>query len=234
MRPRCRSRNSWFFSASAELSSAPTRVRRTGADWHDYNRSSLAHHRLFIVALNLPTLLTWARIAIIPLVVGIYYLDLPLHTQNTWACGFFILSAVTDYFDGYLARKWNQTSAFGAWLDPLADKLLVIACLIVLLHLDRIDMLIALIIAGREITISSLREWMARIGASGSVAVNMIGKWKTTAQLVAIAFLLYERDLFGVPVLQVGTALIWIAAALTLWSMVYYMAKAWPEIRKKS
>ena len=95
-------------------------------------------------------------------------------------------------------------------------------------------MLIALIIAGREITISSLREWMARIGASGSVAVNMIGKWKTTAQLVAIAFLLYERDLFGVPVLQVGTALIWIAAALTLWSMVYYMAKAWPEIRKKS
>lgn len=186
------------------------------------------------MAINIPTLLTWARIAIIPLVVGIYYLDLPLQTQNIWACAFFAISAITDYFDGYLARKWNQTSAFGAWLDPLADKLLVIACLIVLLHLDRIDMLVALIIAGREITISSLREWMAKIGASASVAVNMIGKWKTTAQLVAIAFLLYENDLFGIPVHQIGTALIWIAAVLTLWSMVYYMVKAWPAIRKQS
>jgi CDP-diacylglycerol--glycerol-3-phosphate 3-phosphatidyltransferase/cardiolipin synthase len=182
---------------------------------------------------NLPTILTWLRIVLIPLVLGVYYLPWPEHQQNLWACAFFVVSAATDWFDGYLARRWGQTSVFGAWLDTLADKLLVAACMVVLLHLKRIDMLVALIIIGREITISALREWMAKIGASGSVAVALIGKWKTAVQLGAIGFLLYFDDVFGLPVFSIGTALAWVAAALTLWSMVYYLAKAWPAIRAK-
>ncbi len=183
---------------------------------------------------TIPTLLTWARIIAIPLVVGVYYL--PLHTsmQNWMATLVFVVSALTDWLDGYLARKLNQTSAFGAFLDPVADKILVCASLLILLHLNRVDVFVALIIVGREITISALREWMAQIGAGKSVAVHMIGKLKTTAQMVAIPFLLFDGLLFGLlDTRAVGQVLIWVAAVMTIWSMIYYMQKALPEIRAK-
>jgi CDP-diacylglycerol--glycerol-3-phosphate 3-phosphatidyltransferase len=142
----------------------------------------------------------------------------------------FIAAAVTDWFDGYLARKLNQTSAFGAFLDPVADKLMVAAALIVLVELGRTEAAVALIIVGREITISALREWMAQLGQSKSVAVSMIGKIKTVAQLVAIPFLLYNDMLFGVIDCRVaGTIFIWVAAGLTLWSMVYYLKAAFQQ-----
>ncbi|RZI70677.1 MAG: CDP-diacylglycerol--glycerol-3-phosphate 3-phosphatidyltransferase, partial [Rubrivivax sp.] len=174
---------------------------------------------------NLPTLLTWARIVAIPLIVGVFYLDdLNPARQNLVATVMFVVFAWTDWADGYLARRLNQTSAFGAFLDPVADKFLVCASLLVLVHLDRADVFVALIIIGREIAISSLREWMAIIGATKSVAVHMIGKIKTTVQMVAIPFLLYQGTLFGVIDTQLwGTWLIWISAVLTVWSMVYYL-----------
>ena len=143
--------------------------------------------------------------------------------------------ALTDWLDGYLARRLNQTSSFGAFLDPVADKLLVCAALLILLQLDRVNAMIALVIIGREITISALREWMAQIGASRSVAVHMLGKLKTTAQMVAIPFLLFDGRLFGlIDTRPWGTGLIFIAAVLTIWSMVYYLQKALPEIRAKA
>jgi len=146
----------------------------------------------------------------------------------------FVVFAATDWLDGYLARKLNQTSSFGAFLDPVADKFLVCASLLVLVHLNRADVFVALIIIGREIAISALREWMAQIGASKSVAVHMLGKLKTTAQMVAIPFLLFHGTLFGLIDTHVwGTWLIWISAILTVWSMVYYLQKALPEIRKR-
>jgi CDP-diacylglycerol--glycerol-3-phosphate 3-phosphatidyltransferase len=142
--------------------------------------------------------------------------------------------ALTDWLDGYLARKLNQTSSFGAFLDPVADKFLVCAALLILLQLDRVGAFVALVIVGREIAISALREWMAQIGASRSVAVHMLGKLKTTVQMVAIPFLLYDGALFGVIDTRIwGTVLIYIAAVLTIWSMVYYLRKALPEIRAK-
>ncbi|MDP3521898.1 MAG: CDP-diacylglycerol--glycerol-3-phosphate 3-phosphatidyltransferase [Hydrogenophaga sp.] len=184
---------------------------------------------------NLPTLLTWARIAAIPLIVGVYYIDLPLQQANLIATVMFIVFALTDWADGYLARKLNQTSAFGAFLDPVADKFLVCACVLALVHMDRADVFVALIIIGREIAISSLREWMAIIGATKSVAVHMIGKAKTMVQMVAIPFLLFDGRVFGVIDTRLwGTWLIWIAAVLTIWSMVYYLQKALPEIRARS
>jgi cardiolipin synthase (CMP-forming) len=141
---------------------------------------------------------------------------------------------LTDWLDGYLARKLNQTSAFGAFLDPVADKILVCASLLILVHLTRVDVFVALIIIGREIAISALREWMAQIGASKSVAVHMIGKLKTVAQMVAIPFLLFDGKLFGVIDTKLwGTWLIWVAAILTIWSMIYYLQKAVPEIRAR-
>jgi CDP-diacylglycerol--glycerol-3-phosphate 3-phosphatidyltransferase len=183
---------------------------------------------------TIPTLLTWARIVAIPLVVGVFYLPIDRATQNLIATAVFVLSAVTDWFDGYLARKLNQSSSFGAFLDPVADKLLVCASLLALLHLNRVDMFVALIIVGREIAISALREWMAQIGAGKSVAVHMIGKLKTTAQMVAIPFLLFDGLLLGfLDTRLTGGMLIWIAAILTVWSMIYYLKKALPEIRAK-
>jgi cardiolipin synthase (CMP-forming) len=185
---------------------------------------------------NLPTLLTWARIVAIPLIVGVYYIHgLTLAEQNLVATVLFIVFALTDWADGFLARKLNQTSAFGAFLDPVADKFLVCASLLVLVHLDRAHVFVALIIVGREIAISSLREWMAIIGATKSVAVHMIGKLKTTVQMVAIPFLLYYDTVFGVIDTRVwGTWLIWASAVLTVWSMVYYLQKALPDIRARS
>ena len=184
--------------------------------------------------LTIPTILTWTRIVAIPLIVGVFYLGLQPETQNLIATIMFVVFAATDWLDGYLARKLNQTSAFGAFLDPVADKFLVVASLLVLVHLRRADVFVALIIVGREIAISALREWMAQIGASKSVAVHMLGKLKTTAQMVAIPFLLFDDHLFGVIDTRLwGTALIWISAVLTVWSMVYYLQKALPEIRKR-
>lgn len=183
---------------------------------------------------TLPTLLTWTRIVAIPLIVGVFYLPLDAPTRNLTATVMFVLFALTDWADGWLARKLNQTSSFGAFLDPVADKFLVCAALIVLVKLDRVDALVALVIIGREIAISSLREWMAQIGASRSVAVHMLGKLKTATQMTAIPFLLYDGALFQVIDTRIwGTVLILVAAVLTIWSMVYYLQRALPEIRAK-
>lgn len=183
---------------------------------------------------TIPTLMTLARIVAIPLIVGLFYLPIETEQRNLWATVMFVVFALTDWLDGYLARKLNQTSAFGAFLDPVADKFLVCASLLVLVQLGRADVLVALIIIGREIAISALREWMAQIGASRSVAVHVLGKLKTTVQMVAIPFLLFDGMLFGVIDTRIwGAVLILIAAVLTIWSMVYYMQKALPEIRAR-
>ncbi|NBW24030.1 MAG: CDP-diacylglycerol--glycerol-3-phosphate 3-phosphatidyltransferase [Betaproteobacteria bacterium] len=186
---------------------------------------------------TLPTLLTWTRICALPLIVGVFYLPadvMPMAEKNLWATSMFVVFALTDWLDGYLARKLNQTSNFGAFLDPVADKFLVCACVLVLVHLQRIDAFVALIIIGREIAISALREWMAQIGASRSVAVHFIGKLKTTAQMVAIGFLLFDGPVWGLVDTHVwGVWLIWVAAVLTVWSMAYYLEKALPEIRSR-
>jgi cardiolipin synthase (CMP-forming) len=183
---------------------------------------------------NFPILLTWARVIAIPLLVAIYYspfgaLDETL--RNNLAAGLFILAAITDWFDGFLARRWNQTSAFGAFLDPIADKLLVTACLIVLVHEKQAHGLIALIIIGREIAISGLREWMSSIGARAAVAVNNLGKYKTAAQMSALPMLLLNRTVFGFDFHLIGTWLLYVAAVLTVISMVVYLKAAWPTIK---
>ncbi len=182
---------------------------------------------------NLPNLLTWLRILAIPLFVGIYYLPeewLSPPQKNLTATMIFAGAAITDWLDGYLARVLNQSSAFGAFLDPVADKLMVSAALIVLVYLGRLDAPIALIIIGREITVSALREWMAQIGQSKSVAVSFLGKIKTTSQMIAIPLLLYH-DRIGVHFepQNVGTWLIYVAAVLTIWSMFYYLKAAIPQ-----
>lgn len=182
---------------------------------------------------TIPTLMTWTRIVAIPLIVGVFYAPIDPATRNLIATLMFVVFAATDWLDGFLARKLNRASAFGAFLDPVADKFLVCASLLVLVHLGRTDVFVALIIIGREIAISALREWMAQIGASKSVAVHMIGKLKTTAQMVAIPFLLYDGRVFGVDTGLWGMVLIWVAAVLTVWSMVYYLRKALPEIRAR-
>src|SRR5690606_2386302 len=173
---------------------------------------------------NIPILLTWLRVALIPLMVGVLYIpDAWLgsfnKTQGLVATLIFIVAALTDWIDGFLARRWNQTSAFGAFLDPVADKLMVAGALLVLIELQRVDAIIAFIIIGREITISALREWMARIGASKSVAVSSLGKIKTAAQMSAIPMLLYYEDVFGINLQFWGDKLLWVAAVLTVWSM---------------
>ena len=183
---------------------------------------------------NVPTLFTWGRIIAIPLVVGVFYLGLEDRLQNLLATLLFIVVALTDWADGYLARRLNMTSSFGAFLDPVADKFLICAALLVLVHEQRLHALVALVIIGREIAISALREWMAHIGASRSVAVSMLGKVKTVVQMVALPFLLYHGTLFGViDTAFWGTILIVASAVLTIWSMVYYLRKALPEIRAK-
>ncbi|MBC7619758.1 MAG: CDP-diacylglycerol--glycerol-3-phosphate 3-phosphatidyltransferase [Candidatus Saccharibacteria bacterium] len=188
--------------------------------------------------LTIPTIMTWTRIFAIPLIVGIFYLPeawMSPGNRNVVATIMFVVFAATDWLDGYLARKLNQTSAFGAFLDPVADKFLVCACVLVLVHLQRTDVFVALIIIGREIAISALREWMAQIGASKSVAVHMVGKLKTVVQMVAIPFLLFDGLLFErIDTHWWGNGLIWIAAVLTVWSMVYYLQKALPEIRARA
>src|SRR5574343_91109 len=185
--------------------------------------------------MNLPLILTWARIACIPLLVIAFVPNvLPINEEgrNTLSAVLFIVAAVTDWLDGYLARKWNQTSNFGAFLDPVADKLIVSTALILLVADGRVSELVTIIIIGREITISALREWMASMGKRKSVAVNMIGKFKTAAQLTAIPMLLKTGVVAGLDMLFWGTLLIWIAAVLTLWSMAYYLYVAWPDLKE--
>ncbi|MCS0580432.1 CDP-diacylglycerol--glycerol-3-phosphate 3-phosphatidyltransferase [Massilia pinisoli] len=188
---------------------------------------------------NIPIFLTWLRVALIPLVVGVYYLPehwLHVADRNLASTLVFIVAAITDWFDGYLARRWNQTSAFGAFLDPVADKLMVAGALLVLVQLDRVNAIIAFIIIGREITISALREWMAEIGARKSVAVSSLGKIKTAAQMVAIPMLLFHDPLFDgvLDIHRCGELLLWVAGVLTVWSMFYYLRRAWPLIKEKS
>ncbi len=186
--------------------------------------------------LNLPNVLTWMRILAIPLFVGIFYFPstwLSPSEQNLISTIIFTVAAITDWLDGYLARVLRQTSAFGAFLDPVADKLMVAAALIVLVYLSRLDALIAFIIIGREITISALREWMAQIGKGKNLAVSFLGKLKTASQMVAIPLLLYHQKIgenFNPQ--EVGTWLIYLAAVLTLWSMAYYLKVAIPQALK--
>ncbi|RPJ48780.1 MAG: CDP-diacylglycerol--glycerol-3-phosphate 3-phosphatidyltransferase [Betaproteobacteria bacterium] len=179
---------------------------------------------------NWPNLLTWLRIVMIPLFVGIFYFEqnwVSHATQNLVATVVFTAAAMTDWLDGWLARRLNQTSAFGAFLDPVADKLMVAAALIILVQLGRVDAVIALVIIGREIAISALREWMASIGQGKSVAVSMAGKIKTVAQMVAIPMLLYRDPIGTFDPQYWGTWMIWAAAVLTLVSMGYYLKMAW-------
>jgi len=185
--------------------------------------------------LNIPNLLTWLRILLIPVFVAVFYLPdttLSPDLKNLTSTVFFLVAAATDWLDGYLARRLNQTSAFGAFLDPVADKLMVAAALIVLVELGRAEAIIAFIIIGREITISALREWMAKLGESKSVAVSMIGKVKTTFQMVAILLLLYHDALFGLNCQLIGGLLLYLAGLLTLWSMGYYLMLASPQLKK--
>ncbi len=184
---------------------------------------------------NAPNLITMSRIILIPLIIGIYYVPgewLSMETKNIAATAVFILAAVTDWLDGYVARRLNQMSAFGAFLDPVADKLIVVGALVVLLSLEppRVDPFVALIIIGREIAVSALREWMAKLGQAKSVAVAFVGKLKTVSQMVAIPLLLYHDSLLDLVDCQwLGTLLINIAAVLTVISMLYYLRKALPH-----
>ncbi len=183
---------------------------------------------------HLPMLLTWARIVMIPFLVAVYYFPdawIAPGNKNLLACALFTTAAITDAFDGYYARKYGLTSRLGAFLDPVADKLMVCAALIVLLELGRVNALVALVIIGREIAVSALREWMAQVGASENVAVNSVGKFKTIVQMVAIPVLLFHDPLFGIlPVHPIGTVLIYIAAILTIYSMLLYLRLAWPHL----
>ena len=185
-----------------------------------------------MIPLNVPNVITLSRIITIPFIVGVFYFPddlVSFSAKNVTATAIFIFAAVTDWLDGYLARRLNQMSAFGAFLDPVADKLFVVGALIVLLFLGRVDPLVALIIIGREIAISALREWMAKMGQAKSVAVAFIGKLKTVVQMVAIPLLLYSDWLFDLVDCQwLGTILINVAAVLTVASMLYYLRKALP------
>ena len=194
---------------------------------------------------NLPNLITWLRILLIPLLVGVYYMPhewIADHNKNLVATFIFSLAAITDWLDGYLARTLNQTSSFGAFLDPVADKLMVATALILLVWLGRAEGFIAAIIIGREIAISALREWMARIGRSKSVAVSFLGKIKTLSQMAAIILLLYHDRILKLDYHNwyielngqaIGNFLIYVAAILTLWSMAYYLKMALPELTKE-
>lgn len=183
---------------------------------------------------NIPNSLTILRILLIPVFVMIFYASpdtIPPHWVNLTATLVFALAAATDWLDGYLARVLDQASAFGAFLDPVADKLMVVAALIVLVEFERVGAFIALIIIGREIAISALREWMAGLGERSSVAVAFLGKIKTAAQMAAILFLLYYDPIGQINVKFIGEVLINIAAFLTLLSMAYYLKAAWPRMQ---
>ena len=185
---------------------------------------------------NIPIALTWLRIVMIPVFVAVYYLPdswLSPVAKNWTAMTIFALAAITDWLDGYLARRWGETSAFGAFLDPVADKLMVAAALILLVQLGRAEAYLAIIIIGREIAISALREWMAQLGKTKNVAVAFIGKVKTAAQMTAIiALLLWEPVIPGVSTPLLGAIALWVAAILTLWSMFHYLRLAAPHLQQ--
>lgn len=182
--------------------------------------------------LNLPNLLTLLRILLIPVFVVVFYL--PVSWEREAATAVFVLAALTDWLDGYLARRLELVSALGAFLDPVADKLMVATALVLLVQADpSISMAVAAaVIIGREITISALREWMAELGERTTVAVSEIGKFKTATQMVAIALLIYRDDVWGQSVYLVGEILLYIAVVLTLWSMMIYLKAAWPYLKK--
>nr|WP_245540475.1 CDP-diacylglycerol--glycerol-3-phosphate 3-phosphatidyltransferase [Solimonas variicoloris] len=189
------------------------------------------------VRLNLPLVLTLLRVAVIPVVLGLFYVQWA-HARQV-ATVLYAAAAITDWLDGYLARRWKQTTKFGAFLDPVADKLLVAVCLVMLLRdayvqnspADLLGVLVAIII-GREITISALREWMAELGARTSVAVSWVGKWKTAVQMTAIGMMIWQTRTFGIAWYELGYWLLFVAAALTIWSMVIYLRAAWPMMRE--
>ncbi|QEY24356.1 CDP-diacylglycerol--glycerol-3-phosphate 3-phosphatidyltransferase [Neisseria animalis] len=182
---------------------------------------------------NIPILLTWLRVLLIPVFTVLFYLPgewVSIQTVNWIAAAIFATAAVTDWFDGFLARLWKQTSDFGAFLDPVADKLMVAVALLLLVSLNRTYVIFAMIIIGREITISALREWMAQMGRRSSVAVATIGKLKTAAQMVAILLLLIGlEDFHGLNLITIGNVLMFVASVLTIWSMFYYLKMAWKE-----
>lgn len=182
-------------------------------------------------SLNIPNTLTWFRIVLIPVFVVAFWL--PYEWGRPLAGWIFSVAAITDWLDGYFARRLGQTSAFGAFLDPVADKLMVTTALVLLVnaHPDVGLALAAAVIIGREIAVSGLREWMAGLGARHHVAVSSIGKFKTIAQLVALIMLIYRRDLWVVPMYEIGYWLLLLAAVLTLWSMFKYLAAAWPHLK---
>lgn len=186
---------------------------------------------------NLPNALTWFRVVAIPLVVAVFYGPDLFGWHESWArpaAGLlFGLAGITDYFDGYLARRLGLTSSFGAFLDPVADKLIVSTALVLLVQGDpHVALaLVAAIIIGREITVSALREWMSQIGARAHVAVSIFGKWKTTLQIIGISLMLYREPLLTLDVYRIGEWLVYVAAALTLWSMIDYLRAAWPAMR---
>jgi CDP-diacylglycerol--glycerol-3-phosphate 3-phosphatidyltransferase len=182
--------------------------------------------------LTLPLSLTFLRVAAIPAVLALFYVDFPYARQ--WACVLYSAACLTDWLDGYLARKWGQTSKFGAFLDPVADKLMVAVCLVMLLHAEPDGLLAAMvaIIISREITVSALREWMAELGSRASVAVSTIGKFKTGFQMTSIGMMIWQIDFFGLPIYRMGYWLMLIAAVLTIWSMVVYLRAAWPLMRE--
>lgn len=184
--------------------------------------------------LTIPTLLTLLRIVFIPVLVVVFYL--PFEASNQVTVALFILAAVTDGLDGWIARRWGMTSSFGAFLDPVADKLMVTVALLLIVqrHPEIGIALSAAVIIGREITISALREWMAALGEAGLVKVAWVGKFKTVLQMVAIGFLLYGEDLWLIPVLEIGRWLLIVAAGLTIWSMFIYLRAAWPAIKQQS
>ncbi|HGG9520065.1 TPA: CDP-diacylglycerol--glycerol-3-phosphate 3-phosphatidyltransferase [Neisseria meningitidis] len=183
---------------------------------------------------NLPIFLTWLRVLLIPVLTALFYLPFSWFSEeavNVAAAVIFAVAALTDWFDGFLARLWKQTSDFGAFLDPVADKLMVAVSLLLLVKLDRTYVLFAMIIIGREITISALREWMAQMGKRSSVAVATVGKFKTAAQMLAIFLLLLNfPDFYGFNLAFIGNVLMFIASLLTVWSMLYYLKMAWKEI----
>src|ERR1039458_6348480 len=181
---------------------------------------------------NLPNTLTWLRILMIPAIIILFYV-LPDPWAGPAACAAFALAGITDSLDGYYARKWGQTSRLGAFLDPVADKLIVAAALVLIVSKDPrwFVAIAAIVIIGREIAVSALREWMAEIGVRGRIKVSIWGKYKTIMQIVGLSLLLYRRDLFGIPIYKLGLVLTGVAAVLTLWSMILYLRLAWPELR---
>jgi CDP-diacylglycerol--glycerol-3-phosphate 3-phosphatidyltransferase len=181
--------------------------------------------------LRLPNALTWLRILMIPAIIALFYL--PYWWKDPATCAAFALAGITDSLDGYLARRWGQTSRLGAFLDPVADKLIVAAALVLIVSRDSrwFVVIVAAVIIGREIAVSALREWMAEIGARGRIKVSIWGKYKTIMQIVGLSLLLFRQSLLGLPIYKIGLVLTGIAAVLTLWSMILYLRLAWPELR---